>query len=109
MQTLLGCALGPVAAALVRNRAAARHLSEAITEVAAATAALRRDPGDPSGEATRLARALLTLREAYAVATGEPGPAPDTTERVLAAERAGRQVLAALNQPGARDSPGSTA
>ncbi|GIF20789.1 putative membrane protein YccC [Actinoplanes tereljensis] len=108
VQTLLGCALGLLAAAMVRNRAAVRHLNEAITAVTAATTALRRDPGGPSGEATRVARALLTLREAYAVATGEPGLAPDTTERVLATEREARQSLAKLNRPDANnqtDSP----
>ncbi|WP_433293418.1 FUSC family protein [Actinoplanes sp. CA-030573] len=89
VQTLLGCGLGLAAAALVRNRAAARHLDGAINEVAAATAELRRG----HGEARRLAGLLLQLREAYAVASGEPGLAPDATERVLRAERAARLAL----------------
>ncbi|GAA2637722.1 FUSC family protein [Paractinoplanes durhamensis] len=108
VQTLLGCALGLIAAALVRNRAAARHLDEAIDEVTTATTALRRDRSDATGEARRLALLLLTLREAYGVASGEPGLDPGVTEQVLTAERAGRQVLA-----GRRDGPsglsGSTA
>jgi uncharacterized membrane protein YccC len=92
-QTLLGCALGLAAAALVRNRAAARHLDDAINRVAARTAVLRREPPGESGEARRLALLLLRLREAYAVASGEPGLAPDVTERVLRAERSARQAL----------------
>jgi uncharacterized membrane protein YccC len=96
VQTLLGCVLGLIAAALVRNRAAARHLTEAITEV---TSQLPRDPGAPTADPQRLALSLLTLREAYAVASGEPGLPPDTTERVLTAEREGRQALAATHRP----------
>ncbi|WP_433362007.1 FUSC family protein [Actinoplanes sp. CA-142083] len=95
VQTLLGCALGLAAAALVRNRAAARHLEDAINQVAAATSVLRREPAGATGEARRLALLLLRLREAYVVASGEPGLAPDATERVLKAERAARQALVA--------------
>ncbi|MEU4240185.1 FUSC family protein [Actinoplanes sp. NPDC026619] len=112
VQTLLGCALGLVAAALVRNRAAARHLDEAIAEVTAASAELRRRPSDPTAQARRLALLLLTLREAYGVTSGEPGLAPDVTERVLTAEREGRQALATLHRPEAgdpTDSPTQTA
>ncbi|MFI5890268.1 hypothetical protein ACIA5D_09110 [Actinoplanes sp. NPDC051513] len=76
-------------------RAAARHLGDAINQVAAATSVLRREPAGATGEARRLALLLLRLREAYAVASGEPGLAPDATERVLKAERAARQALVA--------------
>ncbi|MFF5076941.1 FUSC family protein [Actinoplanes sp. NPDC000266] len=96
VQTVLGSLLGLAAAALVRNRAADRHLDEAIAAVEAGTETLRNDPGDPMLEARRLALLVATLREAYDVAAGEPGLKPEVTARVLAAEQSARASLAAL-------------
>ncbi|MGK5681900.1 FUSC family protein [Actinoplanes sp. URMC 104] len=95
VQTVLGSLLGLAAALLVRNRAAGRHLDEAVTAVESATAAL---PGDPA-RARGLALLVATMREAYDVASGEPGLRPEVTDRVLNAERAARSVLAALSRP----------
>ncbi|XVU22271.1 FUSC family protein [Actinoplanes sp. CA-054009] len=97
VQTVLGSLLGLAAALLVRNRAANRHLDEAITAVEAGTEALRREPADPLLQARRLALLVATLREAYDVAAGEPGLQPQVTARVLDAERSARASLAALS------------
>ena len=93
VQTVLGCLLGLAAAALVRNRAAGRHLDEAVGAVERATAELLREPVADLGRARRLALLLGTLREAYEVAEGEPGLAPDAIDRVLRAEQAARRAL----------------
>jgi uncharacterized membrane protein YccC len=124
-QTVLGCLLGLAAALLVRNRAAARHLDEAIRAVATATteiqdktpAAVRHQaapdvrpkPAAPDvrydhAEARRLARLVATMREAYEVAAGEPGLPPDVTDRVLHAESAARAAL--ISRPGRPSRPG---
>ncbi|MEV4348468.1 FUSC family protein [Actinoplanes sp. NPDC049596] len=97
VQTVLGSLLGLAAALLVRNRAANRHLDEAITAVETGTGTLRRGPADPMLEARRLALLVATLREAYDVAAGEPGLQPEVTARVLEAEQSARASLAALS------------
>ncbi|MFC3744797.1 FUSC family protein [Paractinoplanes deccanensis] len=97
VQTVLGSLLGLAAALLVRNRAASRHLEEALAAVEAGTETLRRDPADPMLAARRLALLVATLREAYDVAAGEPGLRPEITERVLTAERSARESLATLS------------
>ncbi|XVV09476.1 FUSC family protein [Actinoplanes sp. CA-131856] len=103
VQTVLGSLLGLAAAVLVRNRAASRHLEEAVTAVEAGTEAVRSDPA----RARHLALLVATLREAYDVAAGEPGLQPQVTARVLDAEQSARAALAALshrNPPNPRPS-----
>ncbi|MCY1138491.1 FUSC family protein [Actinoplanes sp. Pm04-4] len=85
IQTVLGCLLGLAAAALIRNRAATRHLGEAITAVEQAT--------HDRQDARHLAALVATMREAYEVAAGEPALNPATTDRVLHAEREARRAL----------------
>ncbi|MET0418331.1 MAG: FUSC family protein, partial [Actinoplanes sp.] len=93
-QTVLGCVLGLACAALVATRAAARHLDTSIAAVELATTRLRDAlEADPTPAARELAMRLRTMRDAYDVATGEPGLPPAATERVLNAEREARTTL----------------
>jgi hypothetical protein len=93
IQTVLGCVLGLATAALVTNRAAARHLAAATAAVEEATSG--------ASEPRRLALLVATMREAYEVASGEPGLPDEAVDRVLSAERKARSALAALSvRPG---------
>ncbi|MEU1309396.1 FUSC family protein [Streptomyces cinnamoneus] len=103
--TLVGVAAGLLVCALVTNRRAADRVESALGHAAAARAAAAdllgaaAPMGPGAGPARdRLARALLELREAADVAAGEWWQRPLPGERVAAEERAGRRVLAALDE-----------
>ncbi|MBM2621448.1 FUSC family protein [Actinoplanes sp. LDG1-06] len=151
-QTVLGVAFGLAAALVIRNRAATRHLTDAITAVETATTdchpcgqpearppasvqnsssssaepprvgvprsgglgvttssesdhGQRGHVGDgPSGvtaieQGRRLVLAVATMREAFEVASGEPGLRPELADRVLAAEHDARVALIGLSTP----------
>ncbi|WP_305784660.1 FUSC family protein [Symbioplanes lichenis] len=95
VQTVLGCVIGLLCAAAVRTRVAAKHLDLAVAACEHTTAGLARTRETRPGAAERLLVAQLTaLREAYDVASGEPGLTPAATDRVLTAERNARLALA---------------
>ncbi|WP_404815379.1 FUSC family protein [Streptomyces thermolineatus] len=126
IDTVIGVAAGLLAAVLVTNRRAANRIDAALDRAAdaqrEAERLLRTGPGREEaaagrGEAAgggadgggvragddetawardRLAVALIELREAYDVASGEWWQRALPAERVALAERSGHQVLAAL-------------
>jgi len=85
VQTVLGSLIGLAAALLVRNHGAGRRLDRAISAVESATA--------KHASPEHLLRLVATMRDDYAVASGEPGLRPEVTARVLRAERKARTAL----------------
>ncbi|MYW63064.1 FUSC family protein [Streptomyces sp. SID8379] len=99
VDTLVGAALGVLAAVVVTNRRAGDHLERALAESEAAQEAAERvlahGAGTLEGARRRLAASLVELRAAVDTAAGEWWQRALPEERVLAAERAGHRTLAA--------------
>ncbi|MFJ1614576.1 FUSC family protein [Streptomyces sp. NPDC088251] len=102
LDTVIGAAMGMLAAVLVTNRRAAGRLERALaaTEQARAhavhaLAAPRPTPADLDAARRRLTGSLVELREADDTAAGEWWQRALPQEQVLAAEQAGHRTLAA--------------
>ncbi|MGW7288692.1 FUSC family protein, partial [Streptomyces sp. NPDC054847] len=105
LDTLIGVALGLLAAVAVTNRRAAGRVDRALAAAAGARAALERTLACPAPSAAaleagsrRLAAALVDLRDAQDAAAGEWWQRPLPEEEVIEAERAGHRTLAATAQ-----------
>ncbi|MFE4537242.1 FUSC family protein [Streptomyces scopuliridis] len=107
VDTVVGVAIGLVCCVLVTNRRATDRIDLALARVTAAESAARRSLGaESAGTAAgpcetgwardRLAHALVELREAVEVASGEWWQRALPAERVAAAERDGHRTLALL-------------
>ncbi|MFJ9553625.1 FUSC family protein [Nocardiopsis sp. NPDC101807] len=71
--TVLGAVVGIAVCAVLANRRADEHLQAALAEGERARLALERRGADHPAARRGLARALVALREAHALASGEPG------------------------------------
>ncbi|GGT03447.1 hypothetical protein GCM10010271_01490 [Streptomyces kurssanovii] len=104
LDTLIGVALGLLAAVAVTNRRAAGRVDRALAAAAGARAAAERTLAGPASAAAldadgrRLAAALVDLRDARDAAAGEWWQRTLPEEEVLEAERAGHRTLAATAQ-----------
>ncbi|MFK4693402.1 FUSC family protein [Streptomyces pristinaespiralis] len=105
LDTLIGIALGLLAAVVVTNRRAAGRVEQALAAAAAARAAAERTLAGPDpataaldADSRRLAAALVNLRDAQDAAAGEWWQRTLPEEEVLEAERAGHRTLAATAQ-----------
>ncbi|MDQ0846219.1 FUSC family protein [Streptomyces sp. V1I6] len=105
LDTLIGVALGLIAAVAVTNRRAAGRVERALAAAADARAAAERTLEGPApcaaaldADSRRLAAALVDLRDAQDTAAGEWWQRTLPEEEVLEAERAGHRTLAATAQ-----------
>ncbi|OCC13590.1 FUSC family protein [Streptomyces sp. PTY087I2] len=105
LDTVLGAAVGFLAATLVTNRRAAGRVERALDATHRARAAAERtgaDPGAAPAERDRARRtltaSLVELREAGDTAAGEWWQRALPEQRLLAAEQAGHRTLAATAQ-----------
>ncbi|QIP83765.1 FUSC family protein [Streptomyces sp. Tu 2975] len=105
LDTLIGVALGLLAAVAVTNRRAAGRVERALAAAAVARAAAELTLAGPApsvaaldADARRLAAALVDLRDAQDAAAGEWWQRTLPEEEVLEAERAGHRTLAATAQ-----------
>lgn len=102
LDTCVGVAAGLLSCALVTNRRATGRIGAALARLDAATAAARAlgatvpDPPEAARARDRLASALVDVRDAVDVASGEWWQGALPAERVERAERDGHRALAAL-------------
>ncbi|MEU8675134.1 FUSC family protein [Streptomyces sp. NPDC048560] len=102
LDTLVGAAVGFLAAAAVTNRRATGHVEKALAEAEASRAHAVRTIADPAaapaaldGARRRLTGSLVELRLAGDAAAGEWWQHALPEERLVAAEQAGHRTLAA--------------
>ncbi|MCX4790676.1 MULTISPECIES: FUSC family protein [unclassified Streptomyces] len=102
LDTVIGAAVGLLAAVLVTNRRATGHLEKALTatdraraHAVHALAAPQPTPAALDAARRRLTGSLVELREAHDTAAGEWWQRARPQEQVLAAEQAGHRTLAA--------------
>ncbi|MFJ8749433.1 FUSC family protein [Streptomyces sp. NPDC102441] len=105
LDTLVGVAVGFLAAIAVTNRRASGRVERALAAAVDAQARAERAVADPAVDALaletarrRLTGALVELRDAGDVASGEWWQRALPEEELLAAERAGHRTLAATAQ-----------
>ncbi|GAB3209211.1 FUSC family protein [Marinactinospora endophytica] len=98
LATVVGALIGVVVSIVLVDPGATRRLRAALVECRAAEAraraALERTPREAGPALDRLARAVIALREAHAVAGGEPWTTGFSAEEVTAAEHAAYELLA---------------